>query len=157
MEKATETWVMPEDRPRNICFNKVLDTAADCDVALRRILAITNGSIGQIACIGATAASDADDTARIYPMTAEELIDCCEKGCCINYSNSVTGESVCIKPFQWGVVPVESASLSYAYAVFLEYEVGATTSDTTAVSPTAFVVLSSELITLRDSAEFNPS
>lgn len=145
-KQFTETWVTPADRPRNICFSKVLDTAADCDVAIREIYAIRKTGAGLIACIGF---SETDDNANVYPLSAEELIDCCEKGCYITLIDSVTdGITMCIKPFQWGLMALDD-TVSCAYAALQALDMSAAsstrTTETTATTETV-VLYSSELV-----------
>lgn len=148
-QKIEETWVMPVDRPHNICFDKVLDTAADCDVAIRKIY-----DAGSIACIGF---STTDDTVTIYPLSAEELIDCCEKGCYIE--RTVDGITACVKPFQWGMMEIDD-TVSCAYAVFQILDMSATNPSTTETTATATadtaVVYSSELVAVVEASGANP-
>lgn len=144
MEKIEEKWVMPVDRPHNICFDKVLDTAADCDVAIRKIYAAEKTGAGLIACIGF---STADDIDIAYPLSAEELIDCCAKGCYIEQSGN--GLTVCVKPFQWGMMAIDDTT-SCAYAVFQILDMSTTNPSTTETTATATAITttiySSELV-----------
>ena len=143
-KKIEEKWVMPVDRPHNICFDKVLDTAADCDVAIRKIYALEKTGAGEIACIGFSAT---DNGGIAYPLSAEELIDCCAKGCYIEIGGD--GLTECVKPFQWGMMPIDDTA-SCAYAVFQILNMSAanpsTTETTATTTDTTVVVYSSELV-----------
>ena len=151
-QEIEEKWVMPVDRPHNICFDKVLDTAADCDVAIRKIYALKKTGAGMIACIGF---STTDDVDTAYPLSAEELIDCCAKGCYIE--NGADGLTECFKPFQWGMMSIDDTA-SCAYAVFQTLNMSAaspSTAETTATATTV-VVYSSELVAVVEASGFNP-
>ena len=129
-------WVMPEDRPRKIVYNKKLDTAADCDVALRCLCVCTYSGI-PIACIAEERGVDADgtNTRTLYPLSADELFDCCVHGCAFidRYDN---GEE-CVKPFQWG--PATSMTTRPTYAALMKVEESATET-----SPSYYIVYSAE-------------
>lgn len=141
-------WVMPEDRPRKIVYNKKLDTAADCDVALRCLYVHAYSGI-PIACIAEEWGVDADgtDTRMLYPLSADELFDCCIHGCAfVDKTNS--GEEG-VKPFQWG--PATSMTTRPTYAALMTVEESATET-----SPSYLIVYSAEAMN-SSSATVNPT
>ena len=100
---ATDIYVKPADRPRNIVYSKILDTAADVDVALRVVIIFEYDS-KYYAAIG-------DNDESVFLLSADELFDCCVHGCAfVLVTNPARGY---FKPFNWLIDSETGAACAY--------------------------------------------